>query len=72
MRLIVKDEMCIGCEQCESEIPELFRMKKNGETAELIVDPVPEELVERAREMAATCPAYAVEVEEDDDSAGSD
>lgn len=58
------DETCIGCGLCPEICPEVFRMGDDG-LAEVIVDEIPEDALDSAREAAERCPVEAIEIVED-------
>jgi len=62
MRVEITDD-CIACGLCVDTCPEVFDM--GGEMAEVIVDTVPEEMEDMARQAAEECPVEAIIVEED-------
>jgi len=62
MRVSITDD-CIACELCVESCPEVFAMGE--ETAEVLVDEVPEEHQEAVRQAAEDCPAEAIVIEED-------
>jgi len=62
MRVSITDD-CIACELCVESCPEVFAM--GDETAEVLVEEVPEEHQEAVRQAAEDCPAEAIVIEED-------
>ncbi|MDY6867027.1 MAG: ferredoxin [Chloroflexota bacterium] len=64
MRVVVDEDLCLGCGICEGLAPEVFSMA-NEPFAEVLVDPVPEEFEEAVRESAEECPEEAIEIIED-------
>jgi ferredoxin len=64
MRVVVDEDLCLGCGVCESLVPEVFS-QANEPFAEVLVDPVPEELEDAVREAAEECPEEAIEIIED-------
>lgn len=56
-------EDCISCGLCVSLVPEVFQFGDDG-LAHAIVDPVPEELEDKAKEAADSCPTSAIIIEE--------
>ncbi len=58
---IVKDD-CIACGLCEEICPEVF--VQGDEVAEVIVDTVPADAEDCAREAADSCPTDAIIIEE--------
>ncbi len=64
MRVVVDEDLCLGCGICEGLAPEVFSLA-NEPFAEVLVDPVPEELEDDVRESAEECPEEAIEIIED-------
>ncbi len=62
MRVVVDEETCIGCGLCSETCPEVFEM--NNDKARVIVDEVPEEVMESCKEAVENCPVEAIEMEE--------
>ncbi|HCW05251.1 MAG TPA: ferredoxin [Clostridium sp.] len=58
----VDKETCIGCGLCPSICPEVFEMEDDGK-AGTIVDEVPSEAEDSAKEAESSCPVDAIEVE---------
>ncbi len=58
---IIRDE-CIGCELCVSICPEVFQMD-DEQIATVILDSVPAENEESAKEAASSCPTEAIIIE---------
>lgn len=65
MRVRVNKDLCTACGVCEGLVPEVFSLE-NGPVAEVLLDPVPEELEDLVREAAENCPDGAIEIEEED------
>ena len=63
MKALVDEDVCISCELCVSTCPDVFQMNDDG-FAEAVVDPVPSEQEDCAREAADICPVTAIEIEE--------
>ncbi|HEX2955982.1 MAG TPA: ferredoxin [Chitinispirillaceae bacterium] len=61
MRVRVDAETCIGCELCPSICPDIFRMQDDG-IAHAIIELVPSELEDCAREAIQSCPVEAIKV----------
>ncbi|BBY66985.1 ferredoxin [Mycolicibacterium helvum] len=59
MKASIDDGRCRGHGVCTTICPEIFAMTDDG-YAEAIVDEVPDELADRAREAAGACPENAV------------
>jgi ferredoxin len=62
MKAFVDKETCISCGICPSISPEVFDMEDEGK-ARSIVDVVPSEAEDSAREAADSCPVNAIIVE---------
>jgi ferredoxin len=62
MKAVVDQETCIGCGLCPSICSEVFQMNDDGK-AEAVVDEVPGEAVDSAKEAAESCPVDAISVE---------
>jgi ferredoxin len=62
MKAMVDPDLCTGCELCVSTCPEVFEM--DGDIAKVIVDAVPEDSEDCARESADDCPAEAIKIDE--------
>jgi ferredoxin len=61
MKAIVDKEACIGCELCVQTCPEVFEMQ--GDKAEVIAEPVPEDAEDTCKEAAENCPVDAISTE---------
>ncbi|EHB47735.1 ferredoxin [Mycolicibacterium rhodesiae JS60] len=59
MKASIDDGRCRGHGVCTTICPEVFAMTDDG-YAEAILDEVPDELQDRAREAAEACPENAV------------
>ena len=59
MRIKIDEENCTGCELCVDTCPELFEMNEDG-TAMVLVDEVPEDQEDCAREAAENCAVEAI------------
>jgi len=55
---VIIDEACTGCGICEDECPEVFQL--DDEMASVKVDPIPENLEEKVKETAESCPVDAI------------
>ena len=51
---------CIVSGTCEALVPQLFAVDDDG--AHVLLDPVPSDLEEQAREAAAQCPSRALNI----------
>jgi ferredoxin len=63
LRAHVDTDACIGTGYCEATAPQLFEVTDEG-TSRVLLDTVPPELAEAAREAAAKCPTRALKLEE--------
>jgi ferredoxin len=63
VRAHVEPDVCIGSGMCEATAPDLFEVTDEG-TSRVLVDPVPPERVEAARQAAADCPTRALTLED--------
>jgi ferredoxin len=61
MKAVVDLDKCIGCALCAETCPEIFAMMDDG-YAHAIVDPVPHEEYDCAREAAEICPVEAITI----------
>ena len=59
MHAIVHRETCIRCGLCPSLCPEVFDLPE-GESAQVIADPVPEDCLVQAQAAADSCPVGAI------------
>ena len=62
MQVRVDEETCVEDETCVEICPEIFEM--NGDVAVAKMEEVPEELEEKCREAAESCPVEAILIEE--------
>lgn len=62
MKAIINEDLCIGCGLCAEICPEVFEMNDDM-IAVVIVDEVPSELEDSAREAAESCPVEAITLE---------
>jgi len=62
MKAIVDPDLCTACELCVETCPEVFEM--DDDVAKVIVDIVPADSEDCAREAAEDCPAEAIIIEE--------
>ncbi|HUU91673.1 MAG TPA: ferredoxin [Phycisphaerae bacterium] len=63
MRVRVDAELCTGCGVCTDMCPEVFDLR--DDVSVVLVDEVPQDLADTAREAADACPVEAIVVEED-------
>lgn len=61
MHALVHRETCIRCGLCPTLCPEVFDLR-DGEAAQVIVDPVPEEFRADAQAAADSCPVAAIHI----------
>jgi len=64
MRAIIDEDACTGCGLCEETCPEVFKLNDDG-VATVIVDEIPEDVLESAEEAAENCPVEAIKLEEE-------
>lgn len=62
MKAIVDRDLCIGCGLCAEICPEVFEMGDDM-VALTIVDDVPAEAADKAKDAAASCPVEAIVLE---------
>ncbi len=60
MKLCVNKDLCLGCGQCHALAPQVFEIGEDG-LAEVMVDEIPEELLEDAMDAKDGCPTSAIE-----------
>ena len=63
MKVIVDEDLCLGCGICEGLAPEVFSLA-NEPFAEVLVDVVPAELEEAVRDAVDECPEEAISIVE--------
>ena len=63
MKAHVDRAECIGCEICANICPEVFSMDDDNITI-VLVDEIPAELQDSAKEAAESCPTDAITIEE--------
>lgn len=63
MKVTVDKDLCLGCGICEGIAPEVFSLA-NEPYAEVLLDPIPEELQGAVREAAEECPEECIAIEE--------
>jgi ferredoxin len=61
MHALVHRETCIRCGLCPNLCPEVFDLP-DGESAQIIADPVPEDCRAIAQEAADSCPVGAIHI----------
>jgi ferredoxin len=62
MKAKVDESLCDGTGICESICPEVFELQ--GDVAKVIVDEVPKDAEDSAREAEQSCPVDAISIEE--------
>ena len=62
MKVKVNQESCIGCGACTSICDSVFSINDDG-LSEVIVDTVPEDAVDQAKEAIESCPTGAISEE---------
>ena len=63
MKIEIAD-YCIRCGICEDLYPDLFRRNYETHCMDVLHEPVPEELSERAKQAAADCAVAAIHVKQ--------
>lgn len=62
MKAAIDRDGCIACELCPTICPEVFQMAADG-LAEVIVEEVPKDKEDTAKEAASNCPVNVISVE---------
>jgi len=62
MKAIVDEDACTGCGLCEEICPQVFEL--GDDVSEVIVDEIPPEAEDDAREAEAECPVEAITIQE--------
>ena len=62
MRVVVDEEICIGCGLCAETCSDVFEM--NDDKVRVEVDEVPEDVTESCKEAVENCPVEAIQIEE--------
>jgi ferredoxin len=60
MTAIVDEKLCIGCEHCIHECPDVFSME--GNVACVFVNMVPSDLEKECQHAATACPVDAIQI----------
>jgi len=61
MKAIVDKDTCVGCGLCANMCSDVFKME--DDKAVCIVDSIPEDLADSAKEAASSCPVEAIKIE---------
>ena len=61
MKVIIDEDLCTGCGLCADSCPDVYEMK--DDKAIVKVDPLPDDIVDSAKDAAANCPVEAIKVE---------
>ena len=62
MKARVDQDTCIGCGVCPAVCPEVFELDDEG-LSHVIVDTVPEDAEDEAKDAEESCPVDAIKVE---------
>lgn len=60
------NSFCIGCGACQALVPEVFEINDDG-IAEVIVEDIPEDLINETKDAKDNCPVAAIAINENDD-----
>ena len=63
MRVLVDEQLCTGCELCVDTCFDVYEIGEDG-LSHVLLDPVPDEYADCAREAASICPVAAISVED--------
>lgn len=63
MKTSVDQDTCISCGVCVSMCPDIYQFN-DDDKSEPIVDEIPEELQDDAKEARDSCPVDAIDIEE--------
>ena len=63
MKTSVDRDLCIGCGLCADICPEVYEMDDES-IAKVIVDVIPAEAEETAKDAASSCPVEAIVIED--------
>lgn len=61
MKVIIDEDLCTGCGLCADSCPDVYEMK--DDKAIVKVDPLPDNVVDSAKDAASNCPVEAIKVE---------
>jgi len=61
MKAVVDQDECTGCGLCEETCPAVFKL--GDEMAEVIVDEIPADALDTARQAEADCPVEAIKIQ---------
>jgi ferredoxin len=61
MKAIVDEDLCTGCELCTQTCPDVCEM--DDDVAKVIVDEIPEDAEDCAKQAAEECPVEAIKVD---------
>lgn len=59
MKIEIKD-YCIRCGLCEDLYPEIYHLNTKEDKIDILVDEIPEKLMEKAKQSAADCAVTAI------------
>lgn len=62
MIVIVDEDACLGCGQCEDVCPEVFKL--DDDKVKVLMEEVPDDLHDSCREAEEVCPVSAITIEE--------
>jgi ferredoxin len=65
MRITVEERGCLRYGLCVAEAPEVFALDDDDEIARVLVDPVPDHLVDQAEAGVDLCPMQALSIVDD-------
>jgi len=64
MRAHVDKDVCTACGLCADSCPAVFSLGDDDEVAKVIVDAVPADMEDCARQAAEDCPVEAISIED--------